>query len=381
MKLLHPRNSRKAFSLAKLTAFFLLFTLSGCSGGPVKEVSAVPELLEPVDFKPDTAEVVREDLRSIRYLDGQVIPGVAELVFPADGIIDSSSLSVGRKVSKGEVLLTLDEKENQEHLKKLEEEISYQEKNAAFLEEQSRLDLEIARTKQRMLSEEKELWGASLELSKLEVEETELSGRQAREQNRLQLNQLKKQAETLRSGIGHSSLTAPCSGHILSVPAGLLKGSRVQAYATAGFLSDDSQRFVSCEYVSDSVLAAADRIYAKIGAKEYDLIPEPVDQAAYLSAALAGEKFQSKFTVNALPEAVSALKPGQYACIYLVSNSRKNVLTIPANALYRNSSGAYVYKIEDDRQVRCEVEIGLITDARVEICSGLQEGDTVYVKE
>ena len=59
---------------------------------------------------------------------------------------------------------------------------------------------------------------------------------------------------------------------------------------------------------------------------------------------------------------------------------KENVLTIPANALYRDEKGRYVYKIVDKQRVRCNVTIGITNEIKVEILEGLQEGDVVYVQ-
>ena len=57
------------------------------------------------------------------------------------------------------------------------------------------------------------------------------------------------------------------------------------------------------------------------------------------------------------------------------------MLTVPVNALYRDETGQYVYRMEDGKRVRCEVEVGMTSDVKAEILEGLQEGDEVYVKE
>ena len=53
----------------------------------------------------------------------------------------------------------------------------------------------------------------------------------------------------------------------------------------------------------------------------------------------------------------------------------------PINALYRDSSGSYVYLNEDGERKRVAVTVGIQTDTVAEIKEGLQEGDEIYVKE
>ena len=72
---------------------------------------------------------------------------------------------------------------------------------------------------------------------------------------------------------------------------------------------------------------------------------------------------------------------GDYAAVCLVSKSVPDALLIPANALFRDSSGKYVYVYEADGEtrVRRSVETGVTTDWQVQITDGLEEGEIVYV--
>jgi hypothetical protein len=49
--------------------------------------------------------------------------------------------------------------------------------------------------------------------------------------------------------------------------------------------------------------------------------------------------------------------------------------------VYRDEKGWYVYKKEGTDHIRCNITVGIMNDAKVEIIDGLQEGDAVYVKE
>ena len=53
----------------------------------------------------------------------------------------------------------------------------------------------------------------------------------------------------------------------------------------------------------------------------------------------------------------------------------------PANALFADGLTRYVYVMNDGVRQRRNVEIGVITDWEVQIISGLQEGEWVYVEE
>ena len=90
---------------------------------------------------------------------------------------------------------------------------------------------------------------------------------------------------------------------------------------------------------------------------------------------LAGSKIMARFSADDLPPC------GTYMTISVIGVMKEDVITIPVNAYYKDSSGTYVYCIrEDGGQERRDIEIGLITETTVEVTEGLQEGETIYVK-
>ena len=74
--------------------------------------------------------------------------------------------------------------------------------------------------------------------------------------------------------------------------------------------------------------------------------------------------------------------PGAFADIWLIMHSRDNVLTIPVSALSEAQGVFYAYikhEGEDDCYERRELRLGASDGRRVEILSGLAEGDNVVV--
>ncbi|MBN2247156.1 MAG: efflux RND transporter periplasmic adaptor subunit [Coriobacteriia bacterium] len=56
-----------------------------------------------------------------------------------------------------------------------------------------------------------------------------------------------------------------------------------------------------------------------------------------------------------------------------------SAVSIPVEALLEDRATAYVYTVRDGRAQRVDIEIGTMTDTRVEVLSGLAEGETVIV--
>jgi RND family efflux transporter MFP subunit len=73
------------------------------------------------------------------------------------------------------------------------------------------------------------------------------------------------------------------------------------------------------------------------------------------------------------------LVAGMYAQVSLAVADVKGVLTIPVEALDRGEDKSTVLVVENGKVARREVRIGLEAPARLEIVSGLNEGDLVVV--
>ena len=79
-------------------------------------------------------------------------------------------------------------------------------------------------------------------------------------------------------------------------------------------------------------------------------------------------------------EDYNGARMGDFVLVCMKSNYHPQVLSIPSKAIYRDSSGNYVYFLEGDTRVRRDVVTGYSGTVYVEILEGLQEGDRVYVK-
>ncbi|MDJ0654377.1 MAG: efflux RND transporter periplasmic adaptor subunit [Xanthomonadales bacterium] len=71
------------------------------------------------------------------------------------------------------------------------------------------------------------------------------------------------------------------------------------------------------------------------------------------------------------------LKPGMFGRVNIVYDVKENVVTIPQDALIIEDRERYVYVVENDRARRVDVVAGYVTEGRVEILQGLDEGEEV----
>ena len=74
------------------------------------------------------------------------------------------------------------------------------------------------------------------------------------------------------------------------------------------------------------------------------------------------------------------LQPGMYAYVTLLANSRPDVLTVPVTAILRSENKTSVLVLDSQDRVHVRpVDLGVETPNRVEVLSGLNEGERVIV--
>jgi membrane fusion protein (multidrug efflux system) len=71
------------------------------------------------------------------------------------------------------------------------------------------------------------------------------------------------------------------------------------------------------------------------------------------------------------------LRPGLFARIALIIESKPNALTVPEQAIVPRGQSQYVFRVVDGKAQQVEVRLGTRREGRVEIIEGLSEGDTV----
>jgi membrane fusion protein (multidrug efflux system) len=78
-------------------------------------------------------------------------------------------------------------------------------------------------------------------------------------------------------------------------------------------------------------------------------------------------------------EAAQAARPGFLARVAFALGTRENVLLVPASAVVGQAGAQQVFVVVDGKAERRTVETGLSSEGRVEIVSGLREGEAVVV--
>ncbi len=90
-----------------------------------------------------------------------------------------------------------------------------------------------------------------------------------------------------------------------------------------------------------------------------------------------------KVTVEVPRTDTSLLRPGMFASVYIITETRRNTLVIPKKALVLEGEGNQVFTFETDPETgrgqaqRKRIEIGFTDSDRLEILNGLSQGEQV----
>ncbi|WZO96500.1 efflux RND transporter periplasmic adaptor subunit [Isosphaeraceae bacterium EP7] len=116
------------------------------------------------------------------------------------------------------------------------------------------------------------------------------------------------------------------------------------------------------------------------------------DPAQVRLVALDGLKFEGKVTRTAwalesatrtllaeidLPNPDEVLRPGLYAYATIVAEERKDALTLPSTAVFKDGGKSFCVTVADKRAKRREIKLGLSEGKRTEVVSGLSDGEMV----
>ncbi len=348
----------------------LIISLTACQA---KEDEKIPELKEPVSGQMDTAVVSRGNIYTLTTYDGKVYPDIQDVSFTVDGNVKNIAVSLGQKVEKGDILISLDDTRLKERLEELKNSLDDSIVNNEYSNIERDLDYQLSLID---MEEKIEKGATELEIAMMEadLEKREIMSSQALQMAELNFNKMHERINELEEEIKKTTIVAPCSGHVVYL-ADMRVGDRVIAEDPVVIITDESKLHLQTDYINRNDISSASRIYALHGGNSYDI------EYQYLNPEEAlrlndGVKIESKFSFDVNDE----FSVGDYVTICLEDNFKENVLTVPNNSLYNDSRGYFVYRLIDDELVRADVETGIVTDTQVEIISGLKEGDVVYVQ-
>lgn len=354
--------------------------VTGCGSSDTKNA---PKLLDPIGVDEDTVEVKKMELSDVNNIDGQIVPEIVDVCFDSSGNIGKMKVSIGDKVKKGQLLATLSGDTGKKKIKKMRKALTDLKKQNEETNKMTSLDIDMAKAELLKLQnqrkstkrrEEKKQLDNQIVDKKESIKILQLKLKQQKELQQLEVNQKQADISEIVTNGDSSELRAPIDGEVISTAGG--SGYMIQGGRPAVRIANMSKPRIMTDYVGTATLNKASSYSVLVKGQSYPVTVE--EQEVDAISIETGQNLPSS-TYFDFKDSSNGVSIGDYALIQIHTESSGESLVLPANAVNKDDGGRYVYKKEGDRKVRTTVTIGTTTDAYIQIVTGLEEGDVVYV--
>jgi HlyD family secretion protein len=354
-----------------------------------------------------TVFAVRRDLEQRLVASGYVwVPTRVQVAAQTTGRVLVVAVQEGQRVSKGDVLIELDDAEARAAVSqaraavaeagaRVEQTQSVGSVVATEQVNQMRTNRERARADLTRTEQLAAIGGvAMVDLDEarrlLELAEAQLAAAEARQlaaaprgaDSRLvvsSLQQYRAQLDAARVRLAHMTVVAPQDAIVLNravEPGNIVQPSQTLLVMAA---STDTAQIV---FESDERNLAAIQVgqRARVSADAY---PQQVFDAyvGYLAPSIDPERGSIEVRLR-VPASPAFLKPDMTVSVDLAVAAKAQALTVPSEAVRGASSGApWLFAVDAGRLLRRDVTLGLRGEGTVEILSGVDEGAEVVLPD
>lgn len=193
----------------------------------------------------------------------------------------------------------------------------------------------------------------------------------------LELEQAQMDIQDLQDQIAAAQFVAPFAGQILSL--NIKAGDSAEAYDTVGVLADPNELEITAELGSEDLSQMALNQEALIALRNRpgETFNGTVRQLPYPYGGTTVDTGDDT-AVHVTVEGQVDLTLGELATVSIVLEEKENVLWLPPAAIRTYQGRDFVVvQFDDGSQKRVDVLLGIATDERVEIVTGLEEGQTI----
>lgn len=182
-------------------------------------------------------------------------------------------------------------------------------------------------------------------------------------------------------------------GTILTYTNGYEMTAPYDCVITGWSLPDEEEILTTDHYVS---IAGTDVLQMELSVSEEEIGKISLGDSAAVTVDATGASYDaevsyisqigsysggnSSFTARVTFDNDGTLKLGMSGTASVALEKAENVVAVPVDAVSSRGGTSYVTVNENGEQVQKEVETGISNDSYIEIKSGLEEGDTVLVK-
>jgi macrolide-specific efflux system membrane fusion protein len=274
------------------------------------------------------------------------------------GIVAQLNVNVGDKVSKGDVLAALDDRNWRARVHVLDAQL-----NSAIAEKEY-AENELAR---------KEKLGELLPANQIEDARRNLKVKEA------EVERVRASLAEAQTTLGYTVIKAPVSGTIASVSTN--QGETIAASLSAPTFVTiiDLNRLEVQSYVDENDIGKVHvgqpvtfRVDAFAGSQLSGVV-----QAIYPKAQLVNNVVNYIVIIDIVDRQSLLIRPEMTVHVDFILEQKENVLNIPRNALLREGGRDFVILQAGDQWEEKTVKLGMQTPQRVEIVSGLKPGDFI----
>lgn len=311
-------------------------------------------------------EAYEKALEAINASNGQVEQLYVKLANLENEISNTTSIIESSNIKVAELQAQLKELES-----KLEnEEISKDEFEKRKLE----INKEIMTNTNEIAMSTKKL--TEQEMTKASIEKT-LEGAGNMDKSE-QLDQLAKMYETALEAKENYTIKAGISGIVKNL--NVAKGEPAMSlFGPCMVITNDS-------FIAFDIQVAEENIDKFSIGEEINVTVEGVDGFVTTSGVIKAisdtpdKKLKQYIVTISVDNRENSLAIGNYASAMIDKEVKENILVIDKNSLMRESGVNYVFRVEENKVYKTEVEIGIENDHSVEIISGLSENDRIVSK-
>lgn len=351
---------------------FLLLAVASCSTSAEAPVEPTPTPL-PTAVKP-TFTVERGDITIRSDLAGRVAPVNSKPAgFKIDGKIGNVYVQVGDKVDEGQLLADLDTlKDLETEWARVSTEAQYEETVSGNTLERAEINLRIAQLTLDSLRA-RGANAADIQIAELQERLAQLDLDEIRANP--VLHQASARAQELAQAMAEAQLLSPLAGYVVEAPK---PGQAFKAGAAPFQIGDVSELEIAALATEDVLQQLTEGLTVTVvfeGTGNKEKYTGAIRQLPYPYGTGGGAN-EVRVTLAVTPEQ-GGYQLGDRVLISAVLQDKSDILILPPQAI-RNVGGRTFAVVQDDKgQRRVDVTLGLQVYDKVEILSGLTEGQVV----
>ena len=317
----------------------------------------------------ELAQTSRADVSQSLTVVGNLVGEQTVAVVPKTaGRLENVYVKLGDRVARGQRIAQIEDREILEQVKQAE--AAFEVARAGIRQREA--DLKFAETN---LTRSKELFGRQL-LPRQTLDDADARYQAAAAQlelGRAQLTQSQARLDELRITLANTIISSPVNGFVAR------RNADVGAYVSQNAPVVDVVDISTVRLIANIVEKDLRRIEVGEPARvEVDAFPGETfnGRVARVAPVLDPATRTAQIEVE-IPNPGNRLKPGMYARVNLTIEQRANALTVPSNAIVNVEGRRGVFVAQNNTAAFRAVDIGIEDTARVEVLSGVTDGDRV----